>query len=266
MLPPLHTTLVKLLTFLFPCAASGATVSAAPQITRAAPSAESEAKPAAGAAAGGAPSQRSLPPALLKRLQARGVLPAGQQGEQQQQEEVPGARQQQQQQLPPGWEAGFDPTYNREYYYNASTGERSWERPGGAAPLAAPGHFPDRLCFCPRPPLLLLLILVPPPPPPSSPAPATPLPAPPSPLSPAPPVPPPLPVPSSPPSPSPPLSAAFEAISPATPPFGLAGWGAITPYLCSPPPSYLSTAEPSLCPDPEPPTIVVMQHASLAHT
>jgi len=31
-----------------------------------------------------------------------------------------------------------DPAYNHAYYYNAATGERTWERPrGGAAPGAA---------------------------------------------------------------------------------------------------------------------------------
>jgi hypothetical protein len=35
--------------------------------------------------------------------------------------------------LPNGWYAAVDPTYNTTYYYNPSSGERSWERP--AAPL-----------------------------------------------------------------------------------------------------------------------------------
>ncbi|KAK9835178.1 hypothetical protein WJX81_003765 [Elliptochloris bilobata] len=37
--------------------------------------------------------------------------------------------------LPPGWAEALDPTYNHTYYFNAATGERSWERP--RAPVAA---------------------------------------------------------------------------------------------------------------------------------
>jgi len=39
--------------------------------------------------------------------------------------------------LPPGWAAAVDPAYNHTYYYNAATGERTWERPRGGAALGA---------------------------------------------------------------------------------------------------------------------------------
>jgi len=35
--------------------------------------------------------------------------------------------------LPDGWYAAVDPTYSTTYYYNPTSGERSWLRP--AAPL-----------------------------------------------------------------------------------------------------------------------------------
>jgi hypothetical protein len=31
--------------------------------------------------------------------------------------------------LPKGWSQAVDPTYNHVYYFNVSTGERTWERP-----------------------------------------------------------------------------------------------------------------------------------------
>lgn len=42
--------------------------------------------------------------------------------------------------LPPGWASAFDPTYGVVYYFNASTGERTWTRPGteAAPPLPPP--------------------------------------------------------------------------------------------------------------------------------
>jgi hypothetical protein len=40
--------------------------------------------------------------------------------------------------LPPGWQEAVDPTYNHPYYFNVTTGERSWTRPGvSPAPAAA---------------------------------------------------------------------------------------------------------------------------------
>lgn len=38
--------------------------------------------------------------------------------------------------LPPGWAEATDPTYNHTYHFNASTGERSWERPRAAGAAA----------------------------------------------------------------------------------------------------------------------------------
>jgi len=47
--------------------------------------------------------------------------------------------------LPPGWEAEWDPTHKRHYYYNLETKERLWKPPPGtgavvAAAAAAPGR------------------------------------------------------------------------------------------------------------------------------
>ncbi len=41
--------------------------------------------------------------------------------------------------LPPGWAAALDIKYQATYFFNASTGERTWQRP--AMPAAAP--LPD---------------------------------------------------------------------------------------------------------------------------
>jgi hypothetical protein len=32
-------------------------------------------------------------------------------------------------QLPAGWESALDPTYQRTYYFNRATGERTWTLP-----------------------------------------------------------------------------------------------------------------------------------------
>jgi len=82
---------------------------------------------------------RALPAALLKRLQARGIVQDGggekgpSHGTGTNGGEPPADAT-----LPPGWEKAMDPTYNHEYYYNASTGERSWVRPGASPAAAAP--------------------------------------------------------------------------------------------------------------------------------
>ncbi len=31
--------------------------------------------------------------------------------------------------LPQGWASALDPTYNHVYYFNVSTGQRTWEKP-----------------------------------------------------------------------------------------------------------------------------------------
>ena len=106
--------------------------------------------------------KRDLPPALKAKLQARGILRL--------QQATSAANQQQQQSaeavtyaaaayavpdpdaavpvaapqpaataegpLPPGWFTAMDTTYHRPYFYNPSTGERTWERP---APPLPPG-------------------------------------------------------------------------------------------------------------------------------
>lgn len=42
--------------------------------------------------------------------------------------------------LPEGWAEAIDPTYNHPYWYNVSTGERSWVRPKPAAAASAPAN------------------------------------------------------------------------------------------------------------------------------
>jgi WW domain len=39
--------------------------------------------------------------------------------------------------LPPGWHESFDPQYQRSYYYNYSSGERTWTKPEWEAPAPA---------------------------------------------------------------------------------------------------------------------------------
>lgn len=95
-----------------------------------------------GAAASGV-AKKQLPAALLARLKKRGIVrdagggaaaaePAATRGET---GEAGGAAAQE---LPLGWQEAFDTTYNHPYWFNASTGERSWVRPGAAAPSGAP--------------------------------------------------------------------------------------------------------------------------------
>ena len=37
--------------------------------------------------------------------------------------------------LPPGWSTAVDPCYGMPYYFNVSTGQRTWEQPSGASEL-----------------------------------------------------------------------------------------------------------------------------------
>lgn len=46
--------------------------------------------------------------------------------------------------LPEGWSSAVDPAYNHLYYFNVSTGQRTWEKPV-AAPMAAPAQAPARV-------------------------------------------------------------------------------------------------------------------------
>ena len=55
--------------------------------------------------------------------------------------------------LPEGWSSAVDPAYNHVYYFNVSTGQRTWEKPA-AAPKAAPAQPPAQVkplswrCLC----------------------------------------------------------------------------------------------------------------------
>ncbi|KAK9800843.1 hypothetical protein WJX73_008066 [Symbiochloris irregularis] len=83
------------------------------------------------AAPGTAPEEASkktakLPAKLLARLAKRGIV---------QPEEQPASTGTAQQNgLLPGWLEAFDPTYRHPYWYNPSTGQRSWQKPQAAPP------------------------------------------------------------------------------------------------------------------------------------
>ena len=106
-------------------------------------------------------SKRDLPPALKAKLQARGILrlaqaasAAGQNSQQQQEpaeavtyaasayavpdpDAVPpvtATSNATEGPLPPGWFSTIDTTYHRPYFYNPTTGERTWERPAPPLP------------------------------------------------------------------------------------------------------------------------------------
>ncbi len=51
--------------------------------------------------------------------------------------------------LPEGWSSALDPTYNHVYYFNVSTGQRTWEKPT-AAPKASKAEPPAQVkpIFC----------------------------------------------------------------------------------------------------------------------
>lgn len=55
--------------------------------------------------------------------------------------------------LPEGWSEAVDPTYNHPYWYNVSTGERTWERPKPAAKASAPAAA-SSMAKAPPPPKL----------------------------------------------------------------------------------------------------------------
>eukprot|EP00884_Botryococcus_braunii_P005854 jgi/Botrbrau1/1526/Bobra.0107s0014.1 len=107
--------------------------------------------PAAPAAA--APAKKGLPAALLKRLAARGIVKAEENGDAGAASNgtANGASSQQgnagpatagDPTLPPGWSSAVDVRYNSVYYYNVGTGERSWTRPGEPEAPAAPTTGP----------------------------------------------------------------------------------------------------------------------------
>ena len=49
--------------------------------------------------------------------------------------------------LPEGWSSAVDPTYNHVYYFNVSTGQRTWEKPA-ATPAAQVGpHAGEKHLF-----------------------------------------------------------------------------------------------------------------------
>lgn len=113
----------------------------------------------------GGGNKRELPPALKARLQARGILRLAQAASESspstQIEAAPIAAVPQaghfaasayavpdntaaassgtppaaEPPLPPGWFGSMDPTYHRVYFYNPTTGERTWERPLPGLPL-----------------------------------------------------------------------------------------------------------------------------------
>lgn len=109
------------------------TVSSGPQLNSSAPIASVDQSANAGpdsVARGG----RNLPPALLQRLQARGIAVDASQAHHAEEGGHPQPGGAEEPPLPPGWEKALDATYNAEYYFNRTTRERSWERPGAPAP------------------------------------------------------------------------------------------------------------------------------------
>ena len=46
--------------------------------------------------------------------------------------------------LPEGWSSALDPTYNHVYYFNVSTGQRTWEKPA-AAPKTSKAEPPAQV-------------------------------------------------------------------------------------------------------------------------
>lgn len=75
---------------------------------------------------GAQPQKKAIPPALMARLEARGILPIPEQKEPIQ-EDV--QEPQESQELPKGWFSAVDDRYQTTYYYNPSTGERAWDLP-----------------------------------------------------------------------------------------------------------------------------------------
>ncbi|KAK9863041.1 hypothetical protein WJX84_006299 [Apatococcus fuscideae] len=117
----------------------------------AAPSPGAEGSSSDGSAENG-PSKKKLPAALAKRLQARGILPKVKESSALAQTPssngvsvspvaVPGASTPSSgAPLPAGWFEAIDATYRAPYFYNPSTGERSWQRPAPPANRAAARH------------------------------------------------------------------------------------------------------------------------------
>lgn len=70
-----------------------------------------------------------LPPALRAKLAARGIVPPASVTAQQSSVAAGGAAAPAGAPLPPGWLEAFDTTYYHPYWYNKSTGERTWTRP-----------------------------------------------------------------------------------------------------------------------------------------
>ncbi|BDA42301.1 probable polyglutamine-binding protein 1 at C-terminar half [Coccomyxa sp. Obi] len=114
------------------------------------------AAPAAPAAPAAAPAKKELPPLLRARLAKRGILPQAEAGAPVA-SSAPVAAQptasaapvaaapaavapaaSSSEPLPEGWSEAVDPTYNHPYWYNVSTGERTWVRPKPVAKAPAP--------------------------------------------------------------------------------------------------------------------------------
>jgi hypothetical protein len=105
--------------------------------------------------------EKKLPPALLERLRRRGVIKGNSDGSSHQQSVAADERGSigdaastapvpvtapaaglppRTSPLPDGWQESMDPTYNHPYWFNLSTGERSWVKPGHDLTASGSGH------------------------------------------------------------------------------------------------------------------------------
>jgi polyglutamine-binding protein 1 len=82
---------------------------------------------------------QELPPYLKKRLLARGIAVDGVDAKQEEgkREEDVAPTKSDERPLPAGWAVAIDKKYGHKYYYNASTGKSSWERPTESADASA---------------------------------------------------------------------------------------------------------------------------------
>lgn len=87
---------------------------------------------------------QEIPPYLKKRLLARGIAVDGVDAKQEEGKreedvaaEVPEPTKSDERPLPAGWAVAIDKKYGHKYYYNASTGQSSWEQPTESADARA---------------------------------------------------------------------------------------------------------------------------------
>ncbi|KAK9819918.1 hypothetical protein WJX72_003950 [[Myrmecia] bisecta] len=96
------------------------------------------AMPSSNGSTASASAGKELPPLLRQRLMARGILPKSEEpASTSSPHTAPAAAASTGPPLPAGWFEAVDPTYKHAYYYNPTTGERSWTRPQVSQPAPA---------------------------------------------------------------------------------------------------------------------------------